>query len=141
MIYRLFLLILRLSMKITSYSNIIISSGYVIALCLLMTGCKDNIEDLKPTTEERAHVLAVQNPFGKNLVHLVNAARGTDVLIGMRGCKVYRAQPLNGVVTEWQRVDEVDALNFLAAGCDRQDIRSDGTHVYVSYCTAALAGC
>ena len=110
----------------------------VLASCVLLLGCKDDVEEMRLTPAEKSRVLALQNPFGNDLVRLTNAANGTDVLVGMLGCKVYRAQPEQGVVTEWRRVNEVNDLNFLAAGCDRHEIRFDGTHVHVNYCTQAI---
>lgn len=113
--------------------------GCVLMSCFLMIGCKDDLEDMKLSPEEKVRVIALQNPFGANLVRLENALGGTDVLIGMRGCRVYRAEPEQGVVTEWQKVKEVDNANFLAAGgCNSSGISLDSGHVYIYYCTTAI---
>jgi len=86
------------------------SVGFILALSLLVAGCKDNIEEMRLSPEQKARVLALQNPFGGNLVRLTNPTSGGDVLVGLLACKVYRAEPEQGVVVEWLRVKEVDSV-------------------------------
>lgn len=116
-----------------------VSVGTVLAACLWMSGCKDDIEEMKLSPEEKTRVLALQNPFGKNLVRLTNAASGADVLIGLKRCRAYRAALEHSVVTEWLRIEEVTGRNLLAGGgCNSQNITFDGKHVYLDYCATAI---
>src|SRR6187402_2741993 len=89
----------------------------VLLSLLLAAGCADDIEKMKLTKEEKERVLSLQNPFGSNLVRLNASGDDGPVLIGLQDCKVYRAEPEQGVVTEWVRVPEVDGAYPLPSGC------------------------
>lgn len=112
--------------------------SWLLASCVLLTGCEDELEKLKLSDKEKEHVLALQNPFGENLVRLKTAGSDKSVLIGLLGCKLYRAEPEQGVVTEWHRVKEVDHLNFLSAGCESKSMKYDGKYLYFEYCSTAI---
>lgn len=105
---------------------------------LIAAGCADDVEKMKLTKEERERVLPLQNPFGSNLVRLNPQGEGGRVLIGLQGCRVYRAEPEQGVVTEWVRVEEVDGIYPLPSGCDRERMEYDGDYVTIQFCKTPI---
>jgi hypothetical protein len=111
---------------------------------LLLAGCTDNIEKMKLNQEEKARILALQNPFGSNLIRLSAQAEGRPVLIGLQDCKVYRAETESGVVTEWVRVPEVDGSYPLPSSCSGEHLQFDGEYAIVKFCktpVGAGGGC
>lgn len=105
---------------------------------VLVTACSDEIVDMKLTREERDRILSLQNPFGGNLVRLDATGKDAPVLVGIKNCKVYRAQPEHGVVTEWVVVQEVDGNYPLPSGCSREKIGYDGEYVVVEFCKTPM---
>lgn len=105
---------------------------------LLASGCTDEIEKMKLTKEERERVLALQNPFGSNLVRINGSEKSEPVLIGLQNCKVYRAEPEQGVVTEWIGVSEVDGDYPLPSGCSREQVSYDGEYVTIKFCKTPI---
>jgi hypothetical protein len=105
---------------------------------LLLAGCSDDIEKMKLTKEERERILPLQNPFGSNLIRLNPPGKAEPVLIGRTGCRVYRAETVQGVVTEWVRIPELTGQEFLSggSGCDAESIeyKYDGKYLTVGFC-------
>jgi hypothetical protein len=103
---------------------------------LLLAGCSDDIEKIKLTKEERERILPLQNPFGSNLIRLNPVGEAGPVLIGREGCRVYRAETEQGVVTEWVRVPELRGQEFLSggSGCERERMDYDGKYLTVEFC-------
>jgi hypothetical protein len=110
----------------------------VLLFLLLGTGCSDDIEKTNLTEEERAKILALQNPFGSNLVRIESSDRDGIVLIGLKDCKVYRAEPEQGVVTEWVRLPEIDGTYPLPSACDRERLEYDGEYVTIEFCKTPM---
>jgi len=111
---------------------------YLLLILLIAAGCTDDIEKMKLTKEERERILPLQNPFGSNLVRLNPLGKGSPVLIGLQGCKVYRAEPEQGVVTEWVRVREVGGFDLLSSSCSREHMEYDGEYVTVEFCRTPI---
>ena len=108
-------------------------------LCiLLIAGCTDNIEKMKLTNEDRARILLLQNPFGSNLVRLNTPGKDGPILIGLQNCKVYRAEPEQGVVTEWVDVPEVAEFYPLPSACSRESVEYDGEYVTIKFCKTPM---
>ncbi|WP_156481057.1 hypothetical protein [Variovorax sp. PAMC 28711] len=105
---------------------------------ILMAGCTDNIEKLKLSNEDRERILLLQNPFGENLVRLNKAGKGEPILIGLKDCKVYRAEPEQGVVTEWVHVQEVAEFYPLPSACNRESVEYDGEYVRIEFCKTPM---
>jgi hypothetical protein len=111
---------------------------FVLLSLLLAAGCADDIEKMKLTKEEKERVLSLQNPFGSNLVRLNASGEDGPVLIGLQDCKVYRAEPEQGVVTEWVRVPEVDGAYPLPSGCSGERVEYDGEYVTIKFCKTPI---
>lgn len=110
----------------------------LLPVCLLAAGCADDIEKMKLTEEERGRILALQNPFGSNLVRIGDAGEQAQVLIGLKNCKVYRAEPQQGVVTEWVGLPEIDGSYPIPSACSRERIEYDGTYIVVAFCKTPI---
>ena len=106
---------------------------------LLMAGCTDNIEKLKLSKEDRERILLLQNPFGGNLVRINATGKGEPILIGLKDCKVYRAETEQGVVTEWVHVPEVAEFYPLPSACSRENVEYDGEYVKIEFCKTPIA--
>ncbi|MFZ2268197.1 MAG: hypothetical protein WAV95_11535 [Azonexus sp.] len=111
---------------------------YVFLSILIVAGCADDIEKMKLSKEERERIIPLQNPFGSNLVRLNPLGEDSPVLIGLQACTVYRAEPEQGVVTEWVRVREVDGFYPLPSGCSRERMEYDGEYVTVEFCKTPI---
>ena len=111
---------------------------YVLLSLLLLAGCTDDIEDMKLTQEEKDRVLALQNPFGTDLVRLDASGAKGPVLIGLQHCTVYRAELELGVVTEWVRLPEVDGFYPLPSACNNERLEYDGEYVTVQFCKTPM---
>lgn len=111
---------------------------YALLSLLIAAGCADDIEKMKLTKEERERNIPLQNPFGSNLVRLNPLVEGSPVLIGLQDCKVYRAEPEQGVVTEWVRVREIDGSYPLPSGCSRERMEYDGEYGTVEFCKTPI---
>jgi hypothetical protein len=111
-------------------------------ICLLLSllslaGCADDIEKMKLTQEEKQHVLALQNPFGNAVVSLSPSDEKGPILIGLKNCTVYRAEPEQGVVTEWVRISQI-GFYLLPTSCFEQRITSDGPYVKIEFCQTPI---
>lgn len=111
---------------------------HVLLSLLLAAGCTDDIEKMTLTKEERERVISLQNPFGSSLVRLDPLGKDGPVLIGLQDCKVYRAEPEQGVVTEWVRVPEVDGAYPLPSGCGGERMEYDGEYVTIEFCKTPI---
>lgn len=111
---------------------------FMLLVGLLASGCSDDIEKMKLNQEERDRILALQNPFGSNLVRLNTAGEQGDVLIGLKNCSVYRAEPEQGVVTEWVRLPEIDGSYPIPSACNRERIEYDGTYIEIEFCKTPI---
>ena len=105
---------------------------------LLVAACTDNIEKLKLTKEDRERILALQNPFGSNLVRVNTSGKDGPILIGLQDCKVYRAEPEQGVVTEWVHAPEVAEFYPLPSACSRESVEYDGEYVTLKFCKTPM---
>lgn len=105
---------------------------------LLAAGCSDDIEKMKLTKEERERILPLQNPFGSNLVRLNPPGEPGAVLIGLKNCNVYRAQPQQGVVTEWVRLPEIDGSYPVPSACSRERVAYDGEYITIEFCKTPI---
>lgn len=105
---------------------------------LSVVGCADDIEKMKLSEEEKQHVLSLQNPFGSDIVRLIPPGEKDPVLLGLRNCTVYRAEPKQGVVTEWIRITKLDGSYPLPSGCSKESINYDGEYVLVSFCKTPI---
>ena len=110
----------------------------VLLSLLLVAGCADDIEKLKLSKEERERILPLQNPFGSNLVRLNASGEDRSVLIGLQDCRVYRAEPEQGVVTEWVRVQEVGGWYPLPSVCSWERVEYDGEYVIIQFCKTPM---
>jgi hypothetical protein len=111
---------------------------YALLSVLLVAGCTDNIEKLKLTKEDKERILLLQNPFGSNLVRVNTSGKDGPVLIGLQDCTVYRAEPEQGVVTEWVHVPEVAEFYPLPSACSRESVEYDGEYVTVKFCKTPM---
>lgn len=111
---------------------------YALLSVLLIAGCTDNIEKLKLSKEDRERILLLQNPFGSNLVQVNTSGKDGPILIGLQDCKVYRAEPEQGVVTEWVHVPEVAEFYPLPSACSRESVEYDGEYVTIKFCKTPM---
>ena len=111
---------------------------HVLFSVLLVAGCTDNMEKLKLTKEDRERILALQNPFGSNLVRVNTSGKDGPILIGLQDCKVYRAEPEQGVVTEWVHAPEVAEFYPLPSACSRESVEYDGEYVTLKFCKTPM---
>lgn len=110
----------------------------MLLLPFFVAGCTDEVEQMKLTAEERQRVLALQNPFGSDLVR-IGASGGQEVLlIGLKHCKVYRAEPEQGAVTAWTHVTEIDVAYPLPSACSRERVQYDAEYVTVEFCKTPM---
>ena len=110
----------------------------LLLVALFAVGCSDDIEKMKLTEQERGRILPLQNPFGSNLVRLNPSPGDGAVLIGLKNCTVYRAEPEQGVVTEWVRLPEIDGSYPIPSACDRERIAYDGDYLTVEFCKTPI---
>ena len=111
---------------------------HVFLSVLLVAGCTDNMEKLKLTKEDRERILALQNPFGSDLVRVNTSGKDGPILIGLQDCKVYRAEPEQGVVTEWVHIPEVAEFYPLPSACSRESVEYDGEYVTLKFCKTPM---
>lgn len=107
--------------------------------CFLLTGCQDPIETMQLTDAERERVLALQNPFGEDLLRLTAQAGGKPVVLGLGpGCRLYRATLAQEVIIGWQRVDGVEGVNVFGSSCDRLRFDVTDGFVHFQFCSTAV---
>ncbi len=111
---------------------------FMLLVSLFSAGCSDDIEKMKLTEEERDRILALQNPFGSNLVRLNTAGEQGGMLIGLKNCSVYRAEPEQGVVIQWVRLPEIDGSYPIPSACNRERIEYDGTYIEIEFCKTPI---
>lgn len=103
-------------------------SFFLFFLSLNLLACQDDKALLSLSVEEKARVLAIQNPFGKHFAKL-DTPKGMTYL-GLRECKVYKAEIEKGVIVEWQQVFSPPAVGFFPS-CDEQSIYSSDGYIEI----------
>jgi hypothetical protein len=111
---------------------------FLVLLCLVGLGCKEPIEKLTLSPEERERVLQLHT-FAADTRERVPADAGEGGRwVAASNCKVFRSLETQGVVYGWERVDlptqEIPRA-LLVGACVRESVqRLEDGFVYVSFC-------
>ena len=111
----------------------------ILALLLFtVAGCSDEIDKLALTDKEKQKIIHLQNPFIQPIIELPTKNNESPLIFGIKGCKVYKAKVIMGVIVEWHQIIEPDFYPF-GHSCTRQKMTLlNNNELLIQTCTQAI---